>query len=181
MPTPFEAGKTAKELGIDTSRTFLVVKASAKEIRDARQEARRNYPELFTNMPQTNEKWWEAEEYLGAITNEDEARAIVPSIVSEAERRGYERAMEEVREAVIGTVRFTVDQGSEKEEDVDTWCIPKSFFAQPMTPQPEVTYTKQQAALINAVFQEAISSPDVSPDVATIINKSQKWLEKRTI
>ena len=102
-------------------------------------------------------------------------------VVSEAERRGYERAMEEVREAVIGTVRFTVDQGSEKEEDVDTWCIPKSFFAQPMTPQPEVTYTKQQAALINAVFQEAISSPDVSPDVATIINKSQKWLEKRTI
>lgn len=32
MPTPFEAGKTAKELGIDTSRKFVVVSNGKGEI-----------------------------------------------------------------------------------------------------------------------------------------------------
>ena len=73
-------------------------------------------------MPQTNEEWWEAEEYLGAITNEDEARAVVPSIVSEAERRGYKRAMEEVKSGLVQRkAAFSVVMPGD-------YILPKSFF-----------------------------------------------------
>lgn len=78
-------------------------------------------------MPQTNEKWWEE-----MITDEAKQKSdileLVEYIVSEAERRGYERAMEEVKKASILTTSCVVAPGEEKEEWVDALCIPKSFF-----------------------------------------------------
>lgn len=76
-------------------------------------------------------EWWESEDYLGGITNEDEAKMIVPRIITEAERRGYEKAMKEVREAVIPTAATLT---LANEETIDVYYIPKSFVLPELTP-----------------------------------------------
>lgn len=91
-------------------------------------------------MPQTNEKWWEEEKYW---VQEADGSSVYPyenvyklkrqqniqAIVSEAERRGYERAMKEAREAVIPTVdTLTLYSRQGQEETIDVYYIPKSFF-----------------------------------------------------
>lgn len=73
----------------------------------------------------TNEKWWEE-----MITDEAKQKSdileLVEPIVSEAERRGYERAMEEVRSALKPGVMSWFDY----EAGVNRLyrLIPKSFF-----------------------------------------------------
>jgi len=88
-------------------------------------------------MLQTNEKWWEEEKYW---VQEADGSSVypyenvyklkrkhnIPAIVSEAERRGYERAMEEVRKAArnVGLHHHEVDTYREERG----YFIPKSFF-----------------------------------------------------
>ena len=106
----------------------------------------------------TNEKWWEDIAALfhatyerlapsfGYKTREETAvpwdmvkennrrlmtatvAEIMPAIVAEAERRGYERAMEEVKKAIITTADALLSGGTENEERFEAVIIPKSFF-----------------------------------------------------
>lgn len=78
-----------------------------------------------------NEKpWWYHEDgYIekdhdGPVYNEK----AVASIVAEAERRGYERAMEEAKKAIITTADALLSGGAENEERFEAVIIPKSFF-----------------------------------------------------
>lgn len=71
----------------------------------------------------TNEKWWEEwlkdhNVYVSLNIKED-----VQELVAEAERRGYERAMEEVRRAADLAI---LAYGEDNIEDV--YIIHKSFF-----------------------------------------------------
>lgn len=81
-------------------------------------------------MSQTNEEWWgdaiqRPEDWVGDwwIDPDD-----MEAIVVEAERRGYERAMEEVREAILTTTDSLLSPGTETEENFQVVVIPKSFF-----------------------------------------------------
>ena len=82
----------------------------------------------------TNEKeWWKDDKYF-VVTDMNEHGEVtgegpnIEAIVLEAERRGHERAMEEVKAASLGTVAVVVAPGEETEEWVDALAIPKSFF-----------------------------------------------------
>lgn len=82
----------------------------------------------------TNEKWWEDKPYCDQETHfyaPAGARMLsrgwgydLKAIVLEAERRGYEKAMKEVREAVIPTAATLT---LANEETIDVYYIPKSF------------------------------------------------------
>lgn len=79
-----------------------------------------------------NEKWWDEwledhNVYVSLNIKED-----VQELISEAERRGYERAMEEVKEASASSVMTFAP--SVKPEPV--LIIPKSFFEKQLTPPP---------------------------------------------
>lgn len=58
---------------------------------------------LMPSPTVAEEEWWKSEDYLGAITNEDEAAMVVPRIVAEAMRRGEEKAWEEARKMVAAS------------------------------------------------------------------------------
>ena len=77
-------------------------------------------------MPKTNEKWWEKfitlapGGYYSFIRTE-----YIPGIVSEAERRGYERALMEIKQTYPRvSIMFQTDWGRED----SAYLVPKSFF-----------------------------------------------------
>lgn len=74
-------------------------------------------------MPQTNEKWWEEPQYLKYDDFSGYCYPNAEAIIAEAERRGYERAMEEVRRAADLAI---LAHGEDNIEDV--YIIHKSFF-----------------------------------------------------
>ena len=82
----------------------------------------------------TNEKWWKpiANEMSEATFDDamfwKERDFYISKIVAEAERRGYERAMEEVKKAIITTADALLSGGTENEERFEAVIIPKSFF-----------------------------------------------------
>jgi hypothetical protein len=81
----------------------------------------------MTNIQMPNPpEWWY--EHMTRIAKSDYAACAdaddVRKIVTEAERRGYEKAMKEVREAVIPTAATLT---LANEETIDVYYIPKSF------------------------------------------------------
>ena len=64
------------------------------------------------------------------IINHEEILSLVEYVASEAERRGYERAMEEVKEASASSV-MTLNPSVEPEPVL---IFPKSFFEKQLTP-----------------------------------------------
>jgi hypothetical protein len=82
----------------------------------------------------TNEKWWETwlDDRAVNLTNDGfNPDSHIQELVSEAERRGYERAMEEVMaeaEKWPAKGKETIFQDGNGARTVDGYFIPKSFF-----------------------------------------------------
>ena len=89
-------------------------------------------------MTQANDKWWDSSIYTYVDVDYDgESESVsngyhIEAIVAEAERRGYERAMEEVKEVSASSV-MTLTPSVEPEPVL---IIPKSFFEKQLTPPP---------------------------------------------
>ena len=82
----------------------------------------------------TNEKWWwhdkDFEMFWGGCFECCEYEKLlekIERIATEAERRGYEKAMKKVREAVIPTAATLTLSSNGNEETIDVYYIPKFF------------------------------------------------------
>lgn len=83
-----------------------------------------------------NENWWDYEEYKSGVGHEAPngdwmvcEKPNAGAIAVEGERRGYEKAMKEVRDAVIPTAAsLTLYNRQGQEETIDVYYVPKSFF-----------------------------------------------------
>ena len=83
-------------------------------------------------MPQTNEKEWWYDEHFGnswagcfECCDYESLLEKINSIVSEAERRGYERALMEIKQTYPRvSIMFQTDWGRED----SAYLVPKSFF-----------------------------------------------------
>lgn len=77
----------------------------------------------------TDENWWQKFVTLATGGSYSFIRTeYIPEIIAEAERRGYERAMEEVKKAIITTADALLSGGTENEERFEAVIIPKSVF-----------------------------------------------------
>lgn len=74
--------------------------------------------------------WWDDEKYNERMFDGLMLKTNIAAIVAEAERRGREKALEEVGEAAINTVvpLSVTLEGPAGTETVEIVAIPKSFF-----------------------------------------------------